>query len=30
MGEGIAYTSDTNDSWMTKEDLIALVNKYEG
>ena len=30
MGEGIAYTSDTNDLWMTKEDLIALVNKYEG
>jgi UDP-N-acetylglucosamine 4,6-dehydratase len=30
MGEGIAYTSDTNDLWMTKEDLITLVNKHEG
>lgn len=30
MGEGIAYTSDTNDLWMAQEDLIALVNKYEG
>jgi len=30
MGEGIAYTSDTNDLWMTKENLTALVNQYEG
>jgi len=29
MAEGQAYRSDTNDLWMTKENLIELIDKHE-
>ena len=29
MPEGKAYKSDTNDMWVSKEDLISILKKFQ-